>query len=128
MNFKEVQRLLKMMNIDMNEDHALRLFQVGTAPEGLEGLERGWRGWNKWHSTSLQKNVFTFFCPSIHPFICSPNYLFTQTNIDLFIYLSTQPAKAASCSSLPFICPSSCLSVHPANHPSVYLSINPISQ
>lgn len=28
MNFKEVQRLLKMMNVDMNEDHALRLFQV----------------------------------------------------------------------------------------------------
>lgn len=30
MNFKEVQRLLKMMNVDMNEDHALRLFQVST--------------------------------------------------------------------------------------------------
>ncbi|XP_071418938.1 1-phosphatidylinositol 4,5-bisphosphate phosphodiesterase delta-4 isoform X4 [Pithys albifrons albifrons] len=27
MNFKEVQHLLKMMNVDMNEDHALRLFQ-----------------------------------------------------------------------------------------------------
>lgn len=28
MNFKEVRDLLKMMNIDMNEDHALRLFTV----------------------------------------------------------------------------------------------------
>lgn len=44
MNFKEVQRLLKMMNVDMNEDHALRLFQVSTAPESLEGLERVWKG------------------------------------------------------------------------------------
>lgn len=44
MNFKEVQRLLKMMNVDMNEDHALRLFQVSTAPESLEGLERDWKG------------------------------------------------------------------------------------
>lgn len=64
MNFKEVQRLLKMMNIDMNEDHALRLFQVNTAPEGLEGLRRGW---NKLHNTSLQKDVVTSLCPSIPP-------------------------------------------------------------
>lgn len=28
MNFKEVQDLLKMMNVDMNEHHALRLFTV----------------------------------------------------------------------------------------------------
>ncbi|XP_041937324.1 1-phosphatidylinositol 4,5-bisphosphate phosphodiesterase delta-4 [Alosa alosa] len=28
MNFKEVQDLLKMMNVDMNEDHALRLFKM----------------------------------------------------------------------------------------------------
>lgn len=40
MNFKEVQRLLKMMNVDMNEDHALRLFQVHTTPAGLGGLEQ----------------------------------------------------------------------------------------
>lgn len=38
MNFKEVQHLLKMMNVDMNEDHALRLFQVSMTPEGVEGL------------------------------------------------------------------------------------------
>lgn len=28
MNFKEVRDLLKMMNVDMNEHHALRLFMV----------------------------------------------------------------------------------------------------
>lgn len=28
MTFKEVRKLLKMMNVDMNEDHALHLFQV----------------------------------------------------------------------------------------------------
>lgn len=28
MDFKEVRKLLKMMNVDMNEDHALRLFTV----------------------------------------------------------------------------------------------------
>lgn len=28
MNFKEVRDLLKMMNMDMNEHHALRLFTV----------------------------------------------------------------------------------------------------
>lgn len=67
MNFKEVQRLLKMMNVDMNEDHALRLFQVTTAPESLEGLERYWKGWNKLYNTSLQKDLITFFHPPIHP-------------------------------------------------------------
>ncbi|NXL14635.1 PLCD4 phosphodiesterase, partial [Setophaga kirtlandii] len=41
MNFKEVQRLLKMMNVDMNEDHALRLFQDADKSESgtLEGDE-----------------------------------------------------------------------------------------
>ncbi|NXQ21872.1 PLCD4 phosphodiesterase, partial [Peucedramus taeniatus] len=41
MNFKEVQRLLKMMNVDMNEDHALRLFQDADKSESgtLEGEE-----------------------------------------------------------------------------------------
>uniref|UniRef100_A0A8C3Q3I8 Phosphoinositide phospholipase C n=1 Tax=Chrysolophus pictus TaxID=9089 RepID=A0A8C3Q3I8_CHRPC len=41
MNFKEVQRLLKMMNVDMNEDHALRLFQTADKSESgtLEGEE-----------------------------------------------------------------------------------------
>lgn len=28
MNFKEIRDLLKMMNMDMNEHHALRLFTV----------------------------------------------------------------------------------------------------
>lgn len=28
MNFKEVRKLLKMMNVDMNEDYALHLFTV----------------------------------------------------------------------------------------------------
>ncbi|NXG03146.1 PLCD4 phosphodiesterase, partial [Sakesphorus luctuosus] len=41
MNFKEVQHLLKMMNVDMNEDHALRLFQDADKSESgtLEGDE-----------------------------------------------------------------------------------------
>ncbi|NWS58945.1 PLCD4 phosphodiesterase, partial [Chunga burmeisteri] len=41
MNFKEVQCLLKMMNVDMNEDHALRLFQDADKSESgtLEGEE-----------------------------------------------------------------------------------------
>ncbi|NWH50137.1 PLCD4 phosphodiesterase, partial [Fregata magnificens] len=41
MNFKEVQRLLKMMNVDMNEDHALWLFQAADKSESgtLEGEE-----------------------------------------------------------------------------------------
>ncbi|NXF11798.1 PLCD4 phosphodiesterase, partial [Smithornis capensis] len=41
MNFKEVQHLLKMMNVDMNEDHALRLFQDADRSESgtLEGEE-----------------------------------------------------------------------------------------
>ncbi|NXR06210.1 PLCD4 phosphodiesterase, partial [Semnornis frantzii] len=41
MNFKEVQRLLKMMNVDMNEDHALLLFQDADKSESgtLEGEE-----------------------------------------------------------------------------------------
>ncbi|NXX21184.1 PLCD4 phosphodiesterase, partial [Podargus strigoides] len=41
MNFKEVQRLLNMMNVDMNEDHALRLFQAADKSESgtLEGEE-----------------------------------------------------------------------------------------
>ncbi|NXJ73961.1 PLCD4 phosphodiesterase, partial [Trogon melanurus] len=41
MNFKEAQRLLKMMNVDMNEDHALRLFQAADKSESgtLEGEE-----------------------------------------------------------------------------------------
>lgn len=30
MNFKEVRDLLKMMNVGMNEHHALRLFTVTT--------------------------------------------------------------------------------------------------
>lgn len=34
MNFKEVQDLLKMMNVDMNEHHAHRLFTV-RATEGI---------------------------------------------------------------------------------------------
>lgn len=32
MNFKEVRKLLKMMNVEMNEDHALHLFTVGSWP------------------------------------------------------------------------------------------------
>lgn len=32
MNFKEVRDLLKMMNVDMNEHHALRLFTVTNKP------------------------------------------------------------------------------------------------
>ncbi|NXN79811.1 PLCD4 phosphodiesterase, partial [Bombycilla garrulus] len=41
MNFKEVQHLLKMMNVDMNEDHALRLFKDADKSESgtLEGEE-----------------------------------------------------------------------------------------
>lgn len=89
MNFKEVQRLLKMMNVDMNEDHALRLFQVSTAPERLDGLERDWKGWNKLYNTSLQKDLITFFNPPTHPAslpasqptICLPK----QTHICSFI-------------------------------------------
>uniref|UniRef100_A0A3Q0R2L1 Phosphoinositide phospholipase C n=1 Tax=Amphilophus citrinellus TaxID=61819 RepID=A0A3Q0R2L1_AMPCI len=33
MNFKEVKTLLKMMNVDMNEDHALHLFTMADKPE-----------------------------------------------------------------------------------------------
>jgi len=32
MNFKEVRTLLKMMNVDMNEEHALHLFTVSCEP------------------------------------------------------------------------------------------------
>ncbi|MEE6488881.1 hypothetical protein FKM82_015419 [Ascaphus truei] len=41
MNFKEVQDLLKMMNVDMNEQHAYRLFQMADKSESgtLEGEE-----------------------------------------------------------------------------------------
>ncbi|XP_053554108.1 1-phosphatidylinositol 4,5-bisphosphate phosphodiesterase delta-4 [Bombina bombina] len=41
MNFKEVQDLLKMMNVDMNEHHAYRLFQMADKSESgtLEGEE-----------------------------------------------------------------------------------------
>ncbi|KAM9123708.1 LOW QUALITY PROTEIN: 1-phosphatidylinositol 4,5-bisphosphate phosphodiesterase delta-4 [Pangshura tecta] len=41
MSFKEVQQLLRMMNMDMNEDHALRLFQMADRSESgtLEGEE-----------------------------------------------------------------------------------------
>ncbi|KAJ7345964.1 hypothetical protein JRQ81_001914 [Phrynocephalus forsythii] len=41
MNFKEVQHLLRMMNVDMNEDHAFRLFQMADKSESgtLEGEE-----------------------------------------------------------------------------------------
>ncbi|XP_066467733.1 1-phosphatidylinositol 4,5-bisphosphate phosphodiesterase delta-4 [Tiliqua scincoides] len=41
MNFKEVQHLLRMMNVDMNEDHAFRLFQMADKSETgtLEGEE-----------------------------------------------------------------------------------------
>lgn len=95
MNFKEVQRLLKMMNVDMNEDHALRLFQVSTAPEGLEGLGRGW---NKLHNTSLQKDVVTFFCLSARPSIRSSIHL----AIHLFVHPTTCLPRETSISS--FIC------------------------
>lgn len=30
MNFKEIRKLLKMMNLDMNEQHAMLLFKVRT--------------------------------------------------------------------------------------------------
>lgn len=33
MNFREVRDLLKMMNVDMNEHHAHRLFTVRTLPD-----------------------------------------------------------------------------------------------
>ncbi|NP_001090146.1 1-phosphatidylinositol 4,5-bisphosphate phosphodiesterase delta-4 isoform X1 [Xenopus laevis] len=41
MNFKEVQDLLKMMNVDMSEHHAFRLFQMADKSESgtLEGEE-----------------------------------------------------------------------------------------
>ncbi|XP_060134212.1 1-phosphatidylinositol 4,5-bisphosphate phosphodiesterase delta-4 [Zootoca vivipara] len=41
MNFKEVQHLLRMMNVAMNEDHAFRLFQIADKSETgtLEGEE-----------------------------------------------------------------------------------------
>ncbi|XP_061465280.1 1-phosphatidylinositol 4,5-bisphosphate phosphodiesterase delta-4 isoform X2 [Rhineura floridana] len=41
MNFKEVQHLLRMMNVDMNEDHAFLLFQMADKSETgtLEGEE-----------------------------------------------------------------------------------------
>uniref|UniRef100_A0A6J0THN0 Phosphoinositide phospholipase C n=1 Tax=Pogona vitticeps TaxID=103695 RepID=A0A6J0THN0_9SAUR len=41
MNFKEVQHLLRMMNVAMNEDHAFRLFQMADKSESgtLEGEE-----------------------------------------------------------------------------------------
>ncbi|KAJ8349663.1 hypothetical protein SKAU_G00247930 [Synaphobranchus kaupii] len=41
MNFKEVQDLLKMMNVDMNEHHALRLFRMADRSQSgtLEGDE-----------------------------------------------------------------------------------------
>ncbi|XP_060119277.1 1-phosphatidylinositol 4,5-bisphosphate phosphodiesterase delta-4 [Heteronotia binoei] len=41
MNFKEVQHLLRMMNVDMNENHAYRLFQMADKSETgtLEGEE-----------------------------------------------------------------------------------------
>lgn len=32
MNFKEVKKLLKMMNVEMNEEHAYHLFKVGPDP------------------------------------------------------------------------------------------------
>lgn len=57
MNFKEVQRLLKMMNVDMNEDHALRLFQVHAARL---------RGWGRLHSLPAA-GLPPFLPPSIHP-------------------------------------------------------------
>uniref|UniRef100_A0A8D3ECF3 Phosphoinositide phospholipase C n=1 Tax=Scophthalmus maximus TaxID=52904 RepID=A0A8D3ECF3_SCOMX len=37
MNFKEVQNLLKMMNVDMNEQHAHRLFTVRMADKSQSG-------------------------------------------------------------------------------------------
>ncbi|XP_026521326.1 1-phosphatidylinositol 4,5-bisphosphate phosphodiesterase delta-4 [Notechis scutatus] len=41
MNFREVQHLLRMMNVDMNEDHAFQLFQMADKSEtgSLEGEE-----------------------------------------------------------------------------------------
>ncbi|KAH1184504.1 hypothetical protein KIL84_012445 [Mauremys mutica] len=41
MSFKEVRQLLRMMNMDMNEDHAVRLFQMADRSESgtLEGEE-----------------------------------------------------------------------------------------
>ncbi|KAG8432270.1 hypothetical protein GDO86_016784 [Hymenochirus boettgeri] len=39
MNFKEVQDLLKMMNVDMNENHAFRLFQM--ADKSVSGTLEG---------------------------------------------------------------------------------------
>ncbi|XP_055521407.1 LOW QUALITY PROTEIN: 1-phosphatidylinositol 4,5-bisphosphate phosphodiesterase delta-4-like, partial [Leucoraja erinacea] len=41
MNFKEVRELLKMMNVDMNEDHSLRLFKMADKSQSstLEGEE-----------------------------------------------------------------------------------------
>ncbi|XP_069052343.1 1-phosphatidylinositol 4,5-bisphosphate phosphodiesterase delta-4 isoform X2 [Lepisosteus oculatus] len=45
MNFKEVQDLLKMMNVDMNEHHALRLFKMA----------------DKSHSGTLEDDEFVLF-------------------------------------------------------------------
>ncbi|XP_062906042.1 1-phosphatidylinositol 4,5-bisphosphate phosphodiesterase delta-4 [Mobula hypostoma] len=41
MNFKEVRNLLQMMNVDMNEDHSLRLFKMADRSQSgtLEGEE-----------------------------------------------------------------------------------------
>lgn len=39
MNFKEVRDLLKMMNVDMNEHHALRLFTVRASGESCAVIE-----------------------------------------------------------------------------------------
>lgn len=86
MNFKEVQHLLKMMNVDMNEDHALRLFQVSITPQGVEGLGWDWRGWNKLRNTALQKVRITFFCLSLI-------HLITHPSINLFTQLPVYPNK-----------------------------------
>ncbi|MEQ2270435.1 1-phosphatidylinositol 4,5-bisphosphate phosphodiesterase delta-4 [Xenotaenia resolanae] len=45
MNFKEVKKLLKMMNVEMNEDHALHLFTMA----------------DKWKSGSLEIEQFVHF-------------------------------------------------------------------
>lgn len=83
MNFKEVRDLLKMMNVDMNEHHAMRLFTVSpyTGCLHVHGIVRCIRV-SKWSQlNTLLKNMlrtlFIWHCVCDHGSLVSVGFTYS---------------------------------------------------
>lgn len=58
MSFREVQRLLHMMNVDMEQEYAFQLFQVSLLGEDLQKLSKATLSLGQKYSDPIQQHSF----------------------------------------------------------------------